>query len=229
MISLERLKDLLEYNPDTGIFTNKTTRLNTVSIGSIAGGLHTSGYRYIRIDGEGFYEHKLVWLYTKGVLPTAYIDHINGIKTDNRFVNLRLATRQQNSYNRKDLPSSTKYRGVSSKGIFFQACITEEGKYIYLGTYNSAEEASIMYERRAKLLHKEFYFDNKYDYGKYKDKEPIPHTLLSSTGTRGVYKKGLKFQSKFKYNGKSIYVGSFDTIEAAQTAYTNKRQEMGLE
>lgn len=96
ILTQSKLHELFFYNADTGIFTNKSNRF----IGKQAGTLQKRGYSTIGIDGKRYYAHRLAWLYKNGELPSNEIDHINGVKSDNRIDNLRLATRSQNASNR---------------------------------------------------------------------------------------------------------------------------------
>ena len=99
MITQERLKELLHYDPDTGVFTWKESR-GGVSIGGSAGTLNQYGYISILIDRRSYLAHRLVWLYVHGEFPVNSIDHINHVKLDNRMENLRDANESVNSMNR---------------------------------------------------------------------------------------------------------------------------------
>jgi len=101
MITQQELKELLHYNPETGIFTRKTKVNRNKVIGSIAGTTDFHGYVAIAIDGKKYKAHRLAWLYMYGKFPDNCIDHINNITTDNRIVNLRDATLSQNQCNKK--------------------------------------------------------------------------------------------------------------------------------
>ena len=99
--SQERLKELLNYDPDTGVFTWKVKR-HGVTSGSEAGCIEKYGYRYIKVDGAQYFAHRLAWMYVHGVDPAELqIDHVNQVKDDNKMSNLRLATHQQNQRNNK--------------------------------------------------------------------------------------------------------------------------------
>ncbi len=95
-----RLKELLNYDPETGLFVWRVTR--RVRAGTIAGSKHpTQHYISIKIDGVLHKAHRLAWLYSYGVWPPNDIDHINRVRTDNRLINIRLATRAENCQNRR--------------------------------------------------------------------------------------------------------------------------------
>lgn len=157
----EELKDLLDYDPETGIFRWKVYRNQYAKVGDIAGNLRPDSYRQIKINGKFYLEHRLAWFYIYGEWPENQIDHINGMKTDNRIKNLREADRFDNTRNvkrRKD--NSSGYKGVSlSNGKWMAriwSIIDNKRKRCYLGYFNSPEEAYAAYCKAAKELHGEF-------------------------------------------------------------------------
>lgn len=113
MITQKRLKDVLEYDADTGVFTWRFGRPKAKA-GSIAGGKNWKGYWLICVDGKRYRAHRLAWLYVYGLMPKHQIDHINHDKFDNRIENLREVTNAENHKNVK-LASNNKsgYSGVS--------------------------------------------------------------------------------------------------------------------
>ncbi|MCI0598747.1 MAG: HNH endonuclease [Beijerinckiaceae bacterium] len=121
-ITAERLRKLLTYDPETGIFTwlpregdgREVRRWNARYSGKIAGCINkTDGYRYIKIDGQMYLAHRVAVLYVKGEWPRADIDHINLDRADTRFCNLRQATRAQNMANiRKQRNNTGGYKGA---------------------------------------------------------------------------------------------------------------------
>lgn len=109
-----RLKELLHYDPEIGIFTRKITVANNAKKGDIVGCLSQRGYLATGIDGIKYYLHRLAWLYVYGYFPEHGIDHINRIKTDNRICNLREVTQQCNLRNCKMPKTNTSgVKGVS--------------------------------------------------------------------------------------------------------------------
>jgi len=149
-VSQACLKALLDYDPDTGIFVWKASRPCGVKQGQIAGSIGNRGHRMISINGASHLAHRLAWLYVHGEWPPAQIDHINGRRSDNRIVNLRLATPTQNNQNKRH------WKTVGFKGVRFrpqtgnwQARITVGGKTKSLGSYPSPEAAHAAYAAAA--------------------------------------------------------------------------------
>jgi hypothetical protein len=99
MIDQSTIRDVLHYDPSTGVFTWRKRPSNRVEVGSEAGCFNGRGYRRINIGGAKYLAHHLAWLYVHGKLPEVELDHINGDPADNRFANLREATRAQNGCN----------------------------------------------------------------------------------------------------------------------------------
>jgi hypothetical protein len=110
------------------------------------------------IDRRKYQEHRLVWLYVYGAVPQAplEIDHINHDKTDNRIVNLREATRAQNIGNSK-LQKGRTFKGAYQRGDKWISIFRQDGKLVWLGTFNTAEEAHAAYCKAAKEKFGEFF------------------------------------------------------------------------
>lgn len=154
----QRVMELLDYDPDTGVFTRKVSRGN-VRAGSVAGSHHPQGYLRIAIDGKNHKAHRLAYLIVHGFTPNA-IDHINGNPADNRIDNLREATIQENNRNTgKRVTNSSGYKGVywKKQSQKWMAYITVTRKNIHLGYFTNPEEASAAYEAAAKKHFGEFY------------------------------------------------------------------------
>ena len=152
MLTQDRLKELLHYNPETGLFIRKSLK-----IGNISGYINRDGYRRIRVDYKAYSAHRLVWLYVYGLFPKDQIDHINGIKDDNRLINLRECNRSENNQNVVSSRSSTsKYLGVSwsKQNNKWRADIKINNKNKYLGYFDIEEDAFAAYCKAKAELHK---------------------------------------------------------------------------
>lgn len=161
-IKHDRLLEVLNYNPDTGIFTWKVRTSNRVKVGDVAGDMEGNGYLRISVDGNRFRAHRLAIIYVYGDGYYEQVDHINHIRTDNRISNLRVATHSQNNWNQQLQRKNTS--GV--KGVYWDknrnkwsayCCVM--GKKHMLGRFSdikSAENAVIEFRAKA---HGEFYFN----------------------------------------------------------------------
>jgi hypothetical protein len=154
-ITQEEVKAVLHYNPDTGVFTYK----HGPRIGCAAGTKNVCRYLVININKNVYLLHRLAWLCMNGVYPPKgmVIDHKNGKRNDNRWCNLRLATRRQNQQNRIGANKSG-YKGVDVVAATgkFTASIKYCGKRIYLGTFQTKEEAAAAYDAKANELFGEY-------------------------------------------------------------------------
>jgi hypothetical protein len=159
MLTAERLREVLHYDPDTtGQFTwiAKPSPCCSIRVGDVAGGADAQGYIRIRVDKARYRAHRLAWLWMTGEWPAAEIDHLNGMKSDNRWVNLREATHAQNQQNTgKQRNNTSGYRGVSwsKRAGKWHAQIMKDGKNIHIGLYPSPAVAHIAYMATAVLVH----------------------------------------------------------------------------
>ena len=157
--SQERLKEVLNYNPKTGDFTWIKKLSRKTKLGSIAGSLDGS-YLAIRIDKKKYKVSRLAWLYMTGEDPgSSIVEHKDQNKTNNAWTNLRLANSSQNNANINMFKHNTSgYKGVSQSknNPKYQAKIQYNKKCIYIGSYDTAEEASEAYKVKAVELFGEF-------------------------------------------------------------------------
>jgi len=143
-----RLKEVLHYCQETGVFT-------WLSTGKTAGNISPKGYQRIGINKRTYLAHRLAWLYVHGDFPCA-IDHINRNKLDNRMCNLRQATQAENmlniSMNRRNTSGST---GVSWSKVAnkWHAYISLNKRRLYLGLYEKLEDAKAAYLKAKADLH----------------------------------------------------------------------------
>lgn len=155
MITQERLKELLHYDPETGVLTWTKATSNRIAVGDVAGNIGVPGYIDIRVDGVLYKAHRLAVLWMTGSFPEADTDHINGMRADNRWVNLRCVPRLINGQNHRkaDVDSRTGVLGVTKSGNRFKAQIGACGKNYYLGCFGCPELAHAAYIKAKRDLH----------------------------------------------------------------------------
>lgn len=157
MLTYEKLREILHYDREAGIFTWKVSRGRCARPGVLAGCINKGGYHKINIGGRKYSTHRLAWLYMTGQWPMGEIDHINCNPLDNRFANLREADRFGNTRNTKKRRDNTSgFKGVGFKDGRWVARIWIGGKRKHIGYFGSAEDAHIAYVAAADKYHGEF-------------------------------------------------------------------------
>ena len=158
----EYLREMFDYNPSTGdvVWKVKTSIRN--KIGEKVGTLNKSGYYIVTINYKRYRLHRLIWVYIHGGVPnTMDIDHVNGVGSDNRLENLRIATRSQNNSNigRRKSATTSKYKGVcfDKSRNKWTAQMDNLGKHHNLGRFDNEEDAYSAYCEAAKKMHKNFF------------------------------------------------------------------------
>lgn len=154
----EALKKILSYSKETGLFHWKVQNSRRVQVGDVAGGTNLSGYIVIGIGGKTYYAHRLAWLYVTGEWPKQ-IDHRNGKHSDNRWINLREATHQQNVFNAKLAKNnSSGFKGVTwhKAAKKWSASVYADGKKKHLGLFLTSEDAHYAYVNAVKQIQPEF-------------------------------------------------------------------------
>lgn len=159
MLTIERLKEVVTYDPGTGIFT-RNYGVRGSAKGDFVGSIRKrDGYVTISVDGKAYLAHRLAWFYMTGKWPKPYADHKNGNPTDNGWENIREATQTQQNANtgrRKD--NSSGLRGISwcrrPKGWRARICVN--GVRTLLGIFADIDDAKWVYEAAAKKYFGEF-------------------------------------------------------------------------
>lgn len=165
-LTASALKERLSYDHESGLFTWKASpsqrpQWNGRYNATMAGRTMATGYRGIRINDVHYLEHRLAWLYVTGDWPAGRLDHINGIRHDNRFANLRVANASENSWNSKLRRDNTSgVRGVTRlpSGQFF-AQITVHKIHISIGYFDTLEAAKTARRIAARQYHGAFCSD----------------------------------------------------------------------
>lgn len=142
-ITLEELKKVLEYNPETGVFIRKI-KLGGRKVGEVAGHIRPNGYLTLNVNGKTYYGHRLAWLYVYGKSPDKLIDHQDGDPSNNKIDNLREVCHRQNLCNQK-LNKNNK-SGCNGVYLFKKrnkwiAQIKLNSKSTYLGIFNKKIDA----------------------------------------------------------------------------------------
>lgn len=147
---------LLDYDQLTGALTWRSTSKNgNVRQGDLAGHICKRGYRIIRMFGRNYKAHRVAWLLVQGEWPSADIDHINGIRHDNRIQNLRDVARviNQQNYRVATPRSKSGLLGTSYLKGKWKAQIGVFGVQRYLGTFDTPQEAHAAYVAAKRALH----------------------------------------------------------------------------
>jgi len=148
-IELDRLRTILDFDPETGLFKWAIDHSRKSKKGSLPGNINTLGYHVLCIDRKDYYAHRLAWFYVHGVWPSGDIDHINGIRSDNRLSNLRDVTHRVNLENRRRATRTNKtgYLGVSWSKVSgkYIAGIRRGGVSKHLGLFATPVEAHAAY------------------------------------------------------------------------------------
>ena len=156
-LTQEELKRVLKYDCKTGVFTWKVNPCKNMKSGTVAGSVHSRGYRYISIGEKKYLAHRLAWLYAHGCMPPDQVDHINGRKGDDRLINIRLANRSENQQNKYKPKSDSKsgFLGVcfSKRDKKWKAQIHLGGRNTHLGLFFTPEDAHQAYLEAKRVKH----------------------------------------------------------------------------
>lgn len=159
MLTVEQVREALDYDPETGVFRWRKPSRRVDLLGKAAGCQNSWGYVTVSVGERKYMAHRLAWLYVHGRHPVGQIDHIDGNPSNNAISNLREATKAQNQGNRKKSKSNTTgFKGVTfnKRKNKFQAGIMVNRRHVGLGLYSTAEDAHQAYVRAAKHYFGEF-------------------------------------------------------------------------
>lgn len=157
-ITLARLKELLAYDPDRGLFFWLVSRGGVVA-GMPAGYATDDGYVCVRVEGRIYRAHILAWFYKTGEWPTRQVDHIDTKRDNNRWDNLRLASNGENGANKPKLSTNTTgFKGVTYDGKRgkYRAQVQKDGKKKHVGYFDCPTAAALAHDNVAAKLHGEF-------------------------------------------------------------------------
>lgn len=156
-VSLEYVREVLDYDPNTGLLHWKVRTAHRIQVGDLAGcwsSVH--GYVLIGLRGRVYPAHRLAWFHYYGAWPSELLDHRNGVRSDNRIGNLREVSDAGNSQNRgMDRRNKSGFPGVSwdsQRGLWF-ASIAVGGKTRALGRHKTKEEAYRAYLAAKAVMH----------------------------------------------------------------------------
>jgi hypothetical protein len=153
-MNADRLRELLDYEPGSGIFRWRQRVARCVRVGDVAGYVHPSGYVFIKVDGTSYPAHRLAWLHVHGRWPNPHVDHRDGKRGRNALENLRECTVGENGQNLGVYRSNTSGEtGVTRCGGKWRARIDLAGKQRHLGLFANAAEARAAYLAAKGVLH----------------------------------------------------------------------------
>lgn len=150
-----RLRELLHYDPNTGVFTWRVSRKGVQHAGAVAGDMNRRGYWRICVDQRRYIASVLAWFYMTGAWPEQDIDHKDGVRHHNWWSNLREVSRSVNNQNqrRAQLGSKSGYLGVSPNRKGWAASINADGVKHHLGTFATPQQAHAAYVDAKRRLH----------------------------------------------------------------------------
>lgn len=153
--TVELLRELFNYDPETGKLTWRISRTHKTYPGMAAGNKEKSGRTRVRVGYRQVFVHRIAWALYHGVWPEQIIDHINGDPSDNRICNLRDVSRQVNQQNfrKPNKNNKTGFLGVSAVQGHFYAKVHTSGVNYFIGSFKTPEQASEAYLEAKRQLH----------------------------------------------------------------------------
>jgi len=251
--SQEYLLECFRYEPETGLLywrerplyhfngiLKNQKRFNTKVANTLANARDGKNYISVPLMDRKYYKaHRIIWKMYYGVEPKYFIDHINGIPYDNRICNLQDIDNKENqiksiTYNRVSVSG---YRGVTTYNNKYYSNIRDlDGKIVYLGIFDTPEEAALVREIKVKEIYGEDYY-NKYSPGKIeelmskvKDLSNVETKLNNSTGIANVHKhlKTGLYYGKFMYKSKTYSTKYKSTPKQAYDEMCELKRELGI-
>lgn len=161
-LTVARLRFVLKYDPPSGQFVWLKSTGSRAVIGRVAGSVGKNGHRYISVDGEKYLASRLAWLWMNGEWPAAEIDHEDLDASNDRWSNLRPASRSQNEANKPLLRNNTSgskgiYINRTSKSNPYVAFIKHNGVRSHVGCFPTLEAAAAARDAVAAKLFGRFY------------------------------------------------------------------------
>lgn len=157
-LTFEAVRRFFDYDQQTGILSWREPDCVRLSPGERAGSVNDRGYRFVKVLNRSYAETRIIWFWMTGAFPNGTVDHDNRVHDDNRWSNLRDATLEQQHGNfpmRRNNESG--FRGVSKRRSRWSARLMVDGKFKSLGTFDTPEAASAVYEAAARQKYGEFY------------------------------------------------------------------------
>lgn len=157
-LTAARARELLEYDPATGVLRRRVSLSRSTKVGDLAGSVNKyGGYVAVFVDGARYQAHRVAWLIVHGEWPACQIDHINGLRGDNRLCNLRVVTNRVNQQNKRRprAGNTSGLLGVSwmTKANKWRAQIAIDGRVVYLGLFVDKHEAHAEYLKAKRQIH----------------------------------------------------------------------------
>ncbi len=158
-ITAEEVRKRLRYDEETGLLHWVEPLSSRVKVGDPVISIRADGYIQVGICGRRFMAHRVIWLLVTGRWPNGILDHKDGVRTNNRWNNLREVSASGNSQNMRRAHRDTKHGllGVSfiqnRKSKPFRSEIRVDGKPMRLGTFATPEEAHAAYLNAKRKFH----------------------------------------------------------------------------
>lgn len=159
-LTVEEVREMFSYDPADGVLRWRLDRSPKARAGAPVGCIHRSGYLVTLIRRKNYQVHRLIWAFVYGCWPPEHVDHVNGVRSDNRLQNIRACSPSENGRNKgRQVNNTTGFKGVSfcSREGRYQTTCRVNGRKKWIGYFDTPEEASIAYEAFAKRHHGEFY------------------------------------------------------------------------